>query len=78
VVTGVSLRDLDFPAGRASWLDWWASRQRTEIRVVRRVGASDISSGYGIRVYARDGRVTEVWLSGSGMWGWTTLRLEQV
>lgn len=33
---------------------------------VRREGAFDISSGYGTRVYTRDGRVTEVWLSGSG------------
>jgi CubicO group peptidase (beta-lactamase class C family) len=32
----------------------------------RREGRFDISSGYGTRVYMREGTVTEVWISGSG------------
>jgi hypothetical protein len=33
---------------------------------VRHEGPFDVWSGLGSRVYTRDGRVTEVWLSGSG------------
>ncbi len=33
---------------------------------VRREGVFDTSSGYGTRIYSKGGRVTEVWLSGSG------------